>query len=67
MGRNVVAKINEKLDKKRKENEMRNSKQTVNGSTQIGWNCATPKLDAGENVGAGGAIEREEEETRKKN
>jgi hypothetical protein len=67
MGRNVVAKINEKLDKKRKENEMRNSKQTVNDSTQIGWNCATPKLDARENVGAGNAIEREEEETRKKN
>ncbi len=65
MGRNVVAKINEKLEK-RKENEMRNSKQTGNGSTQIGWNCATPKLDAGECVGAGGAIEREEE-TRKKN
>lgn len=64
--RNVVAKINEKLDKKKRK---RNKKQQtkINGSTQIGWNCATPKLDAGENVGAGGAIEREEEETRKKN
>jgi hypothetical protein len=67
MGRNVVAKINGKLDKKKKIKKIRNSKQKVNGSTQIGWNCATPKLDARENVGAGNAIEREEEETRKKN